>query len=90
MLYKIELTEDAVEQLSKIPRNIRNSILNAIEVRLSENPHRFKPLVCDWKGYFRMRFGDYRVIYKVVEETVTVVVVRISVRSNVYNKKKAP
>ena len=85
MRYKIELTEDVLEQLSKIPRNVRNSILNAIEERLSENPYRFKPLVCNWKGYFRMRFGDYRIIYKVDESIVTVVIVRVDVRGNVYN-----
>ena len=85
MRYQIRLTEDALKQLSKLPRNLRNSILKAIEERLSETPYRFKPLVCNWKGYFRMRFGDYRVIYKVEEEAVTVVVVRIAARGSVYN-----
>ena len=85
MRYQIELTEDALQQLSKIPRNIRNSILNAIDERLSEDPHRFKPLVCNWKGYFRMRFGDYRIIYKVDEAIVAVIIIRIGIRGNVYD-----
>ena len=80
MNYRIEITEDALNQLSKFPRNIRNGILKAIRERLSENPHRFKPLVCNWKGFFRLRIGDYRVIYKVEEERVTVVVVRVAPR----------
>ncbi len=84
MRYQIKLTEDALKQLARIPRNFRNSILKAIEERLSENPYRFKPLVCNWKSYFRMRVGDYRVIYKVEDEKVTVVIVRIAVRGNVY------
>lgn len=84
MRYQIKLTEDALKQLARIPRNFRNSILKAIEERLSENPYRFKPLVCNWKGYFRMRVGYYRVIYKVEDEKVTVVIVRIAVRGNVY------
>lgn len=84
MRYRIKLTEDALKQLARIPKNFRNSILKAIEERLSENPYRFKPLVCNWKGYFRMRVGDYRVIYKVEDEKVTVVIVRIAVRGNVY------
>lgn len=84
MRYQIKLTEDALKQLARIPRNFRNSILKAIEERFSENPYRFKPLVCNWKGYFRMRVGDYRVIYKVEDEKVTVVIVRIAVRGNVY------
>ena len=32
-----------------------------------------------------MKFGDYRVIYKIEEETVTVVVVRIDARGGVYD-----
>jgi len=86
MAYLIKLTEDAVNQLSKIPRNIRNSILNAIEERLTDNPHRFKPLICKWKAFFRMRFGDYRIIYKIDEAIITVIIVKIAVRGNVYDK----
>ncbi len=84
MSYQIKLTDDALKQLAKIPRHIRNSILRAIEERLSEIPSRFKPLVCNCDWCFRMRVGDYRVIYKVEDEKVTVVIVRIAVRGNVY------
>ena len=84
MRYQIKLLNDVLKQLSKFPRNVRNSILKAIDTRLTDNPYRFKPLVCDWKGYFRMRVGDYRVIYKIEDQTVTVLIVRIAARGNVY------
>ena len=84
MLYKIEYLDEVYDQLAIIPKNIRRSIIKAINERLTETPCRFKPLVCNWKGYFRMRVGDYRVIYKVEDEKVTVVIVRIAARGNVY------
>lgn len=84
MNYQIELTEDALKELSRIPRNIRNGILTAIEERPSEAPRRFKPLVGNWNGFFRLRVGDYRVIYKVEDKRVTVVVVRVAPRGCVY------
>ena len=84
MLYKIEYLDEVYDQLAIIPKNIRQSIIKAINERLTVTPYRFKPLVCNWKGYFRMRVGDYRVIYRVEDEKVTVVIVRVAVRGNVY------
>ena len=85
MRYRIKLTQKALKQLARMPRNFRDSVMKAIKERLSEDPYRFKPLVCNWKGYFRMRVGDYRIIYSIEDETITVLVVRIDVRGNVYD-----
>jgi mRNA-degrading endonuclease RelE of RelBE toxin-antitoxin system len=41
-----------------------------------------KPLPGDWAGHFRIRTGDWRVIFRVV--TPQIVVVRIKHRSEVY------
>ena len=84
MNYRIEYLEEVFHQLAKIPRNIRNTITKAINERLSSNPYRFKPLVCNWKGFFRMRVGDYRVIYKVNKDKITVLIVRVDSRGKVY------
>jgi mRNA interferase RelE/StbE len=84
MSYKIEYLEEVFDQLAKIPKNVRQTIVRAINERLSADPYRFKPLVCNFKGFFRMRVGDYRVIYRVEKEKVTVLVVKIDVRGNVY------
>ncbi|MBQ2175601.1 MAG: type II toxin-antitoxin system RelE/ParE family toxin [Alphaproteobacteria bacterium] len=84
MLYRIKYLKVAVEQLSKIPRNIRNSILKAIDERLSVCPTKFKPLKGELIGYYRLRIGKYRVIYKVNNETITVLIIRVDVQGNVY------
>jgi mRNA interferase RelE/StbE len=84
MNYRIEYLEEVFDQLAKIFKNMRQTIVRAINERLSTDPYRFKPLVCNFKGFFRMRVGDYRVIYRIEEEKVTVLVVKIDVRANVY------
>ena len=84
MNYKIEYLEEVFGQLSKIPKNIRKVIIRAIDERLTTAPCRFKPLVCKWKGFFRMRVGDYRIIYKINKNEVTVLIVKIDSRGNVY------
>jgi mRNA interferase RelE/StbE len=86
MNYKIEYLEEVFHQLAKIPKNIRNTITRAIDERLAADPYRFKPLVCNWKGCFRMRVGDYRVIYKVNQSEVTVLIIKIDSRGKVYDK----
>ena len=84
MFYQIKYLKEAVEQLAKIPRDIRNAILKAIDERLSVCPTKFKPLKGELIGYYRLRVGKYRVIYKVNNETITVLIIRIDVRGNVY------
>jgi len=84
MFYQIKYLKEAVEQLAKIPRNVRNGILKAIDERLSVCPTKFKPLKGELIGYYRLRVGKYRVIYKVNSETITVLIIRVDVRGNVY------
>lgn len=84
MRYQIKYLKEAVEQLAKIPRNIRNGILRAIDERLAVHPELFKPLKGDLVGYYRLRVGKYRVIYKINNGSVTVLIIRVNVRGSVY------
>ena len=50
---------------------VRTCIRNAIEARLSTAPHLYgEPLRKTLRGYWKLRIGDYRVVFKVVEEEV--------------------
>lgn len=69
----------------KIPPVIREVIRKAIEKKLTIDPVNFgKPLRYCLKGYRRLRVGDYRVIYKIDDDRVIVVIVDIDHRKNVY------
>lgn len=51
----------------------------------SENPRRFgKALTGDLKGYWRYRVDDYRVICAIVDQEITVYVISIGNRRDVY------
>jgi len=41
-------------------------------------------LVGDLSPYYRLRVGDYRVLYEIIENEVMVIVVKIKHRKNVY------
>lgn len=84
MLYQIKYLKEATKQLAQMPRNIRNGIMDAIDERLTVHPELFKPLRGNLAGFHRMRVGKYRVVYEIHHAIVTVFIIRINVRGNVY------
>jgi len=67
----------AQEDLPSIPRNLKRRIADAIETRLTETPQQFgAPLRKTLKGYWKLRVGDYRVVFKVVTAEVTILAIR--------------
>ncbi|MDR1031828.1 MAG: type II toxin-antitoxin system RelE/ParE family toxin [Holosporales bacterium] len=83
-MWRVILKKSAVEDLKKIPRNLQISIKKAICGRIAVTPYRFKPLKGEWEGCYRLRVGDYRIIYEVNKSEITVIIIKIGVRSNVY------
>ncbi len=64
LLYHPEVVE---EDLPPIPLNVQRRIARALEARLSVAPERYgEPLRGTLKGYWKLRVGDYRVVYKIV------------------------
>ena len=50
---------------------LRTRIKNAIERRLTTAPHLYgEPLRKTLRGYWKLRVGDYRVVFKIVAEEV--------------------
>ena len=86
MSYSVDFTTAAARQVRKLPRPARDRILDAIE-DLGEDPrpHGAKKLVGESTAW-RIRIGDYRVIYDVLDDVLTVTVVRAAHRREVYDR----
>lgn len=83
--YIIEYDVDIEEKLIILHKSIREIIRKAIEKKLAVDPVAFgKPLRYSLKGYRRLRVGDYRVIYKIVEDKVLVIIIDIDHRKDIY------
>ena len=64
---------------------IKTRIKKAIEERLVSEPQRYgEPLRKTLKGYWKLRVGDYRVVYKIVKNEV--IVLGIIHRKKVYEE----
>ncbi|MBZ0257092.1 type II toxin-antitoxin system RelE/ParE family toxin, partial [bacterium] len=82
--YDIELRPAAMRDLRKIPRNDLERIAKAID-DLANDP---RPIGClkmkGYEGFYRLRIGDYRIIYDIQEKKLVVLVIRIRQRKDAY------
>lgn len=73
--YRIYVAETAQKELRKLGPAAAKEILAQIEKKLGNDPQAFgRPLAGELGGYFRLRVTGYRVVYKVVEDKVWVIV----------------
>lgn len=83
-MYSIEYTRNAVKALAAMPRNVRETVKKKVE-SLARDPFgvaNVKKLVGE-PGY-RLRVGDWRVIYDVDSGRLVVHVLKIGPRGGVY------
>jgi mRNA interferase RelE/StbE len=81
--YSIQIKSSAAKALAKIVRPDRLRIIAAID-QLQTTPMAGSALKGEFSGLRRLRVGDYRVVYEVEHDVLTVLVVRIGHRRSVY------
>jgi mRNA interferase RelE/StbE len=84
-VYEILLERNAERDLKKLPKDMFDRVLLGIK-SLAQNPkqpHRVRKIVGSKNGW-RIRIGDYRVIYEVDEEGRAVKIMRIRHRREAY------
>ena len=85
LVWKIEITGEAEKELSRIDKPAAKRIIRYLRERVSVDPRSFgKSLRGDLSGLWRYRVGDYRVICELYDEKVSVLVIRIGHRKDVY------
>lgn len=66
----------AKDDLSDIPANLRQRLSRSIENRLSTSPERYGArLKGSLKGYWKLRVGDYRVVFKIVGSEIWILAI---------------
>jgi len=90
MSYKIQIHPDAQAELASLPKRIQRQVDRKI-CNLADNPRPPKayPLHGDkHKGLWKLRSGDYRIIYQIKDRMLVVFIVMIGNRKGVYKKLK--
>ncbi len=83
MTYSIEIKASAAKALRRIPLEARRRLVDAID-RLADEPAAGGTLKGEFSGLRRLRVGDYRIVYEVIGNELTILVVRIGHRREVY------
>ena len=81
MTYRIELAKPAQKFIQKQPRAQQERLLRAIAKLPTEGD--IKPLT-GRAGLYRLRIGDYRVIYTVDNDVLLVLIMNVGNRGDVY------
>ena len=83
-MYKITFSKDADKILRRIPRNLAVNIADKIK-QLAKSPHTMRNVkkLTDHPGY-RLRIGDWRVVYILNDNELLIHVIKIKPRGEVY------
>ena len=87
MTWKVEFDDRALKELRKLDPQVQRQILRFLRQRVAtpENPRRLgKPLSGDRLGLWRYRIGSYRLICRIEEDRIVVLVLGVGHRNDVY------
>jgi mRNA interferase RelE/StbE len=87
-VYRVELDDAASRDFDKLASKAKGQVAKLIDT-LAANPRagNVRELV-GFKGVYRKRTGDYRVVYTIEEDVLVVIVVAVGPRKDVYERIK--
>jgi mRNA interferase RelE/StbE len=82
--YSIRYSKKVGKEISALPKNTYKKIIAAIlNLQLEPFPVNCKKLKSQG-NYYRIRVGDYRIVYTVENQILTITIIKIGHRSDVY------
>ena len=88
--WTVEFDDRARRELRKLSAETQKTILSYLRQRIagSANPRQFgKPLRLNLAGLWRCRVGDYRLICRIEDDRLIVLVLRVAHRREVYEEE---
>jgi mRNA interferase RelE/StbE len=89
LAWKIEFVPTAAKELKKLGKTEAARVIATLETRIAvlDDPRRLgSALTGELGGLWRWRIGDYRVIARIEDERITILVLRVAHRRQVYRK----
>jgi mRNA interferase RelE/StbE len=84
MKYRIEFSPTAKSQFKKLPKEVQARLKHRIDI-LAENPfpRGVKKLSVE-EDLYRLRIGDYRIVYQVQGKALFILILKLGHRKDVY------
>ena len=85
LVYKIIFTKQAYRSLRRIPKNIVDRIRIKLD-QIADDPHEIHTNVTKLQNRpgYRLRVGDWRVIYEIRENELIILVLKVGSRGEIY------
>jgi mRNA interferase RelE/StbE len=81
--YKIEIKKTAAKEIKKLPAKDINRVIKLID-ELAVNPRPEGCLKLSNNEKYRIRFGVYRLLYEIYDDQLSIIVVKVAHRKDVY------
>ncbi len=84
--FRVEFTKSAKKEFKDLPKNIQQKVIDCVTL-LSKNPKTELLQIKKLKGVenlYRVRLGNYRLVYTINSNVLSVLVIKIGHRKEVY------
>lgn len=81
--YKVEIKKSAVKEIKGLPSAILKKVLAKIE-SLSDDPRPQGSVKLSAEEKYRVRLGDYRILYAIEDKALIIYIVKVGRRKDVY------
>jgi mRNA interferase RelE/StbE len=85
-VYRVELLPSAARALEKLPTSMQRRIARRIDRLVDEPRPRGAEKVRGAADIWRIRIGDYRILYQVDDDRLVVLVIKLGHRSRIYRQ----
>ena len=82
-MYRLEVSPTAHRQIRRLPAQTQDRV-NKVIARLAENPRPPGAKKLTARDGYRVRVGDYRILYQIDEGARVVIIYRVMPRGDVY------
>ena len=82
--YQLEIKEKAIKELAKVRPDIGMKLLNSIGTLASNPRPRQSHKLSVSTNCYRLRVGDYRVLYQIDDDSASIMVYKVGHRREVY------
>ena len=86
MSFEIYATKRYHKEFNKLGREVQNRIREKV-AELQDNPYLGIPLTAQFKGKYKLRVGDYRVIYELDFQNSRIFLVAVGPRKKIYERE---
>ena len=83
-MYQINFDKNAKDFLKKLKKNEQEEIIKRIE-KLREDPQLGKRLAGNLFGLWKLRIDKYRVLYRIINDKLIIIILDIGHRKNIYD-----